>query len=410
MRALDALLAVPFRVRPGAGKTFTLARVIDALIDDGRTVGVSSNSHAAIDNVLQGVERFRAARVADEGVRPIAGLKKVGRKGDYESPLGDGAMVAEIVGSKKGDGWRTGTDLYGGTAWWFSAENGPTVDVLVVDEAGQVGLGHLVGMASAARNVVLVGDPMQLPQPTKGAHPRGSGASCLEHAIGERAVVDPGRGVFLGTTFRMHPELARFVSEAIYDGRLEADAGCANRRLVLTDGAHPGLKPTGLAFVELDHDGCTQRSEPEADEICRLYADLVGSRVVDRDGAERAMTPEDVLVVAPYNVQVNLLRERLAEIAGAENPRVGTVDRFQGQEAEAVLVSMTTSDAKSMPRDASFLLSRNRLNVAVSRARCLAVVVASSGLLDLDARSVEEMRLVNLLCRARAEGGTQSSS
>ena len=389
---------------PGAGKTYTLARVIDALVDDGLTVGVSSNSHAAIDNVLHGVERFRAGRVEREGVRPIGGLKKVNRKGDYASPLGDAAMVGEFTTSKKDD-WHEGVDLFGGTAWWFSGANGPTVDVLVVDEAGQVGLGHLVGMASASRNLVLVGDPMQLPQPTKGAHPRGSGASCLEHAIGERAVVEPERGVFLGTTFRMHPALARFVSEAIYDGKLEAAPACVNRRLVLADGVHPALKPAGLAFAELDHDGCTQRSEPEAEEIARLYADLVGSRVVDGDGVERAMTSEDVLVVAPYNVQVNLLRERLAPLAGEAGPRVGTVDKFQGQEAEAVLVSMTTSDADSMPRDASFLLSRNRLNVAVSRARCLAVVVASGGLLDLDARSVEEMRLANLLCWARIDAG-----
>jgi len=406
VRALDASWLC-IQGPPGAGKTYTLARVIDALIDDGRTVGVSSNSHAAIDNVLRGVERFRAGRMAGEGVRPISGLKKVGKKGDYESPLGDAAMVKELVKAKNGDDWQTGTDLFGGTAWWFSAENGPSVDVLLVDEAGQVGLGHLVGMASAARNVVLVGDPMQLPQPTRGAHPRGSGASCLEHVIGEHAVVPPERGVFLGTTWRMHPVLARFVSEAIYDGQLVAEAGCARRRLVLnaTNGSravHPALKPVGLSFVELDHDGCTQRSEPEADEIVRLYEQLIGARVVDREGVERAMTPKDVLVVAPYNVQVNLLHDRLAPLVGDAGPRVGTVDRFQGQEAEAVLVSMTTSDADSMPRDASFLLSRNRLNVAVSRARCLAVVVASGGLLDLDARSVEEMRLVNLLCRARA--------
>ena len=216
--------------------------------------------------------------------------------------------------------------------------------------------------------------------------------------------------MFLGTTWRMHPTLARFVSDAIYDGRLAAEKGCANQRLVLSDGrdAHPVLAPAGLGFVELDHDGCTQRSEPEADEIARLYTDLLATRVVDRDGVERAMTADDVLVVAPYNLQVNLLRERLAPLAGPDGARVGTVDRFQGQEAEAVIVSMTTSDAESMPRDASFLLSRNRLNVAISRARCLAIVVASSGLLDLDVRSVEEMRLANLLCRARAEANAAS--
>ena len=383
---------------PGAGKTYTLARVISALIDDGRTVGVSSNSHAAIDNVLAAVERFRAS----SGGEPFLGLKNGGGGGPYESPL-DEPMVVPYRKSKKGID--SDAVLFGGTAWWFCADDGPRVDVLVVDEAGQVSLGHLVGMASAARNVVLVGDPRQLAQPTKGAHPRGSERSCLEHVIGERAVVAPERGIFLGTTFRMHPDLARFVSDAIYDGRLEAEPACSNRRLVppADRDVHGAIGPAGLGFAELSHVGCTQRSEPEADEIARLYADLLACRVVDRDGVERAMTAEDIVVVAPYNVQVNLLRSRLESLAGAASPRIGTVDKFQGQEAEVSIVSMTTSDAESMPRDASFLLSPNRLNVAVSRARCLAVIVASGGLLDLDARSVGEMRLANLLCRARAE-------
>ena len=383
---------------PGAGKTYTLARVISALIDDGRTVGVSSNSHAAIDNVLTAVERFRAG----SGGAPFLGLKNGGGSAPYESPL-DEPMVRTYRKSKKGID--PDAVLFGGTAWWFCADDGPRVDTLVVDEAGQVSLGHLVGAAAAASNVVLVGDPRQLAQPTKGAHPRGSDRSCLEHVIGERAVVAPERGIFLATTFRMHPDLSRFVSDAIYDGRLEADPGCANRRLVLPADrdVHAAIGPAGLGFAELSHVGCTQRSEPEADEIARLYADLLACRVVDRDGVERAMAAEDVVVVAPYNVQVNLLRSRLAPLAGDASPRVGTVDKFQGQEAEVSIVSMTTSDAESMPRDASFLLSPNRLNVAVSRARCLAVIVASGGLLDLDARSVEEMRLANLLCWARAE-------
>ena len=383
---------------PGAGKTYTLARVISALIDDGRTVGVASNSHAAIDNVLAGLERFRAA----EGT-PFLGIKKVSSRGTYDSPL-EAPMV--VMFSKRKDAPDPAdANVVAGTAWWFAGDDCPPIDTLVVDEAGQVSLGHLVAMAARARNIVLVGDPRQLAQPTRGAHPRASGRSCLEHAIGEDAVVAPERGIFLGTTFRMHPALARFVSEAIYDGRLRSDAGCANRRLVLPENRdlHGALGPHGLGFAEVRSVGCTQRSEAEADEIVRLYADLLACRVAGSDGAERSMTPDDIVVVAPYNVQVNLLRTRLAPLSGNASPRVGTVDRFQGQEAEVSICSMTTSDAASMPRDASFLLSPNRLNVAISRARCLAVVVASGGLLDLDARSVEEMRLANLLCRARAE-------
>jgi uncharacterized protein len=164
---------------------------------------------------------------------------------------------------------------------------------------------------------------------------------------------------------------------------------------VLGPDAHPALKPAGLSFVPVLHQGCRQKSEEEATRTLNILMSLLAQRVMDRRGRERAMSLDDVLVVAPYNMQVNLLRSRLPDGA-----RVGTVDKFQGQEAEAVIVSMATSGAEDMPRDAAFLLSRNRFNVAISRARCLAVLVASPGLLDIVARSVDEMRLANLFCWA----------
>jgi uncharacterized protein len=201
----------------------------------------------------------------------------------------------------------------------------------------------------------------------------------------------------------MHPDLCRFVSDAVYEGRLHSEAGCTRQRLVLTPDAHPALKPTGLGFVAVAHDGNGQRSTEEADAVVAIYRSLLDQRVVDRHGAERPIAPDDILVIAPYNMQVNLLRRRLGAAA-----RVGTVDRFQGQEAEVVLVSMTTSGAEDMPRDVSFLLSRNRLNVALSRARCLAVMVASPGLLDMPVRTVEEMRLANLLCWAKDYADAQT--
>jgi superfamily I DNA and/or RNA helicase len=159
-----------------------------------------------------------------------------------------------------------------------------------------------------------------------------------------------------------------------------------------------------LSFFPVEHSGCRQKSNEEAEATRVILTSLLGQRVIDRNGRERAITLDDVLVVAPYNMQVNLLRSCLPDGA-----RVGTVDKFQGQEAEAVIVSMTTSGADDMPRDASFLLSRNRFNVAISRARCLAVIVASPALLDLVANSVDEMRLANLLCWA-AEFASESRS
>ena len=267
--------------------------------------------------------------------------------------------------------------------------------MLFVDEAGQVSLGNLVAMATAAKSVVLIGDQMQLAQPIQGAHPRESGCSALEFLLEGHAVVPPERGIFLSKTWRMHPDLCSFVSAAVYDGKLRSEAGCATQRLVPRKDAHPAVKPAGLSFFPVVHTGCRQKSEEEAEAVRQILASLVRARVVDRRGVERAMTIDDVLIVAPYNLHVNLL-----ESPSARGARVGTVDRFQGQEAEAVVFSMATSGADEMPRDLAFLLSRNRFNVAISRARCPAVLVASPGILDIAANSVDEMKLANTFCWA----------
>lgn len=373
---------------PGAGKTYTTSHLIAALIADGRTVGIASNSHKAIDNVLHAVE----TRLGELG-RPV---ERLGQKKDSGE---DGFVGAGYIESVTANGQiDPSLPVLAGTAWLFAREElRGSRDVLFVDEAGQVSLGNIVAMAPAARSLVLVGDQMQLAQPIQGAHPRYSGVSALDHLLQGEAVVPAERGIFLSRTWRMHPDLCRFVSEAVYDGALKSEAACANQRLVLRADAHSALKPTGLSFQPVAHAGCRQRSEEEGDEITSIVDNLLGHRVVDRKGEERAIGLDDILVVAPYNMQVNLLRARLPDGA-----RVGTVDKFQGQEAEVVLVSMATSGADDMPRDASFLLSRNRLNVAISRARCLAILVASPGLLDLVAGSIDEMRLANVFCWAEA--------
>ncbi|MCJ2126995.1 TM0106 family RecB-like putative nuclease [Methylobacterium sp. J-077] len=391
VRALDRSWLV-IQGPPGAGKTYTISHLIAALIADGKTVGIASNSHKAIDNVLHAVE----TRLHEAGQSvAILGQKKDGAGDDGYTGRG---YVASVTDNKKVD---PSLPILAGTAWLFAREElWASRDVLFVDEAGQVSLGNLVAMAQSARALVLVGDQMQLAQPIQGAHPRDSGVSALDHLLEGYTVVPPERGIFLARTWRMHPDLCGFVSAAVYDGQLRAEAGCARQRLVLGPDAHPALKPAGLAFRPVAHMGCRQKSEAEADEVRAILASLLGQRVVDRRGVERAMTLDDVLVVAPYNMQVNLLKSRLPQGA-----RVGTVDRFQGQEAEIVVVSMATSGAEDMPRDAAFLLSRNRFNVAISRARCLAVLIASPGLLDLVANSVEEMRLANLFCWAAEASG-----
>jgi superfamily I DNA and/or RNA helicase len=267
------------------------------------------------------------------------------------------------------------------------------LDYLFVDEAGQVSLANAIAAGQSARNLILVGDQMQLAQPTQGSHPDSTGLSCLEYLLDGRATVPPELGVFLARSRRMHPDVCRFVSDAIYEGRLESIPETARHRIL--PGPATSLVPaeTGVVWVPVGHDGCTQSSDEECDAIVAIVEELLGRRVVDDDGIERPMEPKDILIVAPFNLQVRCLRERLDP-----RIRVGSVDKFQGQEALVVIVSLCASTVEEAPRGAEFLLSPNRLNVAVSRAQALAVVVGSPMLLDMRCRSVEEMRLVNLLC------------
>ena len=251
-------------------------------------------------------------------------------------------------------------------------------------------------MGVCAKNVILVGDQMQLSQPLKGSHPGRSGLSALEYLLGDAATVPTERGIFLSKTRRMHPDLCRFISDAFYDGRLMPEVGNEKQRLVLKPDADPSLKPTGLQFIGIEHEGCSQKSEQEADRIRQLYQSLLGQRWTDREGIVHPIGVKDILVVSPYNMQVNLLRTRLPEGA-----RVGTVDKFQGQEAAVVLISMATSSGDDLRRQIEFLYSRNRLNVAISRARCLAVIVASPLLLEASCSTIDQLRLVNALCWAK---------
>lgn len=374
---------------PGSGKTYTSSHIIVELMRAGRRVGVASNSHKAIHNLLAAVER----RAVETGFS-FRGIKK--STANEETWYG-GRFIRNVTSSSAID---PKADLIAGTAWLFAREEfDQTLDVLFVDEAGQVSLANMVAMGLAARNLVLVGDQMQLAQPVQGVHPGESGQSVLDYLLEGAATIPPDRGIFLGTTWRMHDEVCRFISEVVYEGRLHPEPGTRNQRVLLGAGAHPTLVPTGIRFVPVQHRGCSQKSEEEGRVIREIYASLLAQRFRDRNGAEHPFGVENILVVSPYNVQVNHLRSLLP--AGA---RVGTVDKFQGQEAEVVLVSMATSGAEDLPRDIDFLYSRNRLNVALSRARSLALVAASPRLLEIPCGTVEQMRLVNTLCRVAYAG------
>lgn len=287
--------------------------------------------------------------------------------------------------------------LVAATAYELAKHPADSFDFLVVDEAGQVSLGNLLAMTGCAKNLVLVGDQMQLPQPVQGVHPGETGLSAMDYAMQDHPTVPRERGILLNVSWRMHPDVCDFISAAVYEGRLRAEASTEGQRLVLADGLHEALRPTGISTIDLDHEGCTQSSEEEAAVIAELLDQLTRLRWVDHVGEERPITLDDVVIVSPFNMQVGLLKKRLPKGA-----RVGTVDKFQGQEAPVVLVSMATSFGGDAPRGTEFLFNRNRLNVAISRAKCLAVVVKGRRLLDLPTPCLADLPRLDLLARAEA--------
>jgi uncharacterized protein len=241
------------------------------------------------------------------------------------------------------------------------------------------------------RNLILLGDPQQLAQPSHGTHPPGAGVSALEHILGDRATMLAGAGLLLDQTYRMHPDLCRFTSETFYDGKLHGIDGLGRQQIV-GSGA-------GLRVVEVAHQGNTNASPEEAREVARLTAQLTRQVWHDKDGTERPVTACDILIVTPYNAQIRAIQTALAA-SGQAGFKVGTVDKFQGREAPVVIYSMATSSADQAPRGMEFLYDLHRLNVATSRARALAIIVASPDLIRVSCRTPQQMILANALCRA----------
>jgi len=371
---------LPIQGPPGTGKTYVTARAILALLRQGARVGVTSNSHEAIRNVLTGC--LAAAEAEDLPFTLDLVHKTSGPQDGYpeDSP---------VRRTTSNDEAAAGRHIVGATAWFFCREeNIQAFDWLFVDEAGQVGLANMAAMGRAAKNIVLVGDPQQLPQVIQGAHPDPVGRSCLEWMIGESGTVAGDRGIFLSVSRRMHPQICDFISDQVYGGRLESHPETAVQRVTGT--RYPAA---GAYFVPLAHEGNTQTAPEEALAIRDAVTELLTGQWQGKTGAPRAISARDIIVVAPYNAQVNALREVLPD-----GVRVGTVDTFQGQEAPVCLVSMTASSAEESARGMEFLLSRNRINVAVSRAKALALVFGAARLREAACSSLDEIRLVNTLC------------
>jgi uncharacterized protein len=284
-------------------------------------------------------------------------------------------------------------NLAAGTSWlWASAKMTGAVAVLFVDEAGQISLANVVAMSTATSSIVLLGDPQQLDQPMQGSHPPGADGSALAHVLDGAATIPPDQGLFLETTWRLHPVLCEFTSEVFYDDRLESEGHLDRQRLNLAGAAVDGVGPR---MVSVATTGADNESPIEAEIVADLATTLVrDGSWTNAAGVAGHLTWNDVLIVAPFNAQVGAIRRRLPPEA-----RVGTVDKFQGQQAPISLYSMTTSSPELAPRGMEFLYSRNRLNVATSRARCVSVVVASPDLFRVRARTPEQMRLANAFCR-----------
>ncbi|MDQ6847672.1 MAG: TM0106 family RecB-like putative nuclease [Candidatus Dormibacteraeota bacterium] len=374
---------LPVQGPPGSGKTHTGAAAILDLVTavPRRPVAVTALSHRAITHLV--------SRVCAEARRRGVTIRVMQRSDDR----GCDDPQVECVGSHAPivDALHEGTvDVVAGTAWLLAREElSGRFDTLVVDEAGQLSVANVLAVAPCARNVVLLGDPQQLEQPSQGTHPPGAEASALGHLLAGEETIAPDRGLFLDISWRLHPDVCSYISDNFYDSRLRSSPETASQR-VLGGGEPAG---TGLRWLPVEHSGNRSSSEQEAAAVARLVASLLGRRWVDRDGVERPLSAADVLVVAPYNAQVAAVRR-----AVPEGVTIGTVDRVQGQEAAVVIYSMATSLAEDVPRGMEFLYSRHRMNVAVSRARCLAILVCSPDLLRVACTTAAQIPLANALC------------
>ena len=367
---------------PGSGKSTVGAEMIADLAEEGRRIGVTANSHKVIGELLA-----KVAQAAEErGVRV-----RIGQRSNDEPTFTDAVHMKDndVARDSLAEG---AVDVLGGTTWLWSREDMiGSVDVLFIDEAGQMSLADAVAASLCTRNLALIGDPQQLDQPLQGTHPPGAERSVLAHVLSGDRVMPDQFGLFLDGSWRLHPGISSYTSEVFYEGRLHSHPGRESLYLL----GVPPLSGTGIRFLPVPHSGRTSESPEEASEVAQLVRDLLSSdpTYTDAEGIAHLLEEGDVLLITPYNAQVRTLSEALPGF------RIGTVDKFQGQEAPISIYSMATSSSEEAPHGMEFLYNLNRLNVATSRARCLALVVASPGLLKVRCRTPRQMRLANAVAR-----------
>jgi uncharacterized protein len=381
--------------------------MIDGLLAAGKKVGVTSNSHKAVVNLLSA-----CGEAANRGSRKLVGIK-AGDEPDADLHAANPGLAHVEDNSKARANYVGG--VVGGTAWLFTRPEWKNeLDFLFVDEAGQVPLANVVAMSRSANNLVLLGDQMQLEQPVQGSHPGDAGLSALQYALKDttaskpdapvfHAVVPADLGLFLGESRRMHPDVCRFISESIYENRLGSLTECGRQKITCpSSGARFVTKESGIVFSGVEHDGDIQQSDEEVERVKAIYAEMLGRGYTAKDGITKALELDDFLFIAPYNAQVRALQRALPKGA-----RVGSVDKFQGQEAAVCILSLCSSYGEYGSRGLRFILDRARINVAISRAKCLAIVVGDPRIANSAPASIGEMMLLNLYCKIK--GGTNAS-
>jgi predicted RecB family nuclease len=385
-RIVQALQDSVFAIQgpPGSGKTYTGARMICELVKRGQKIGVTALSHKVIRNLLNAV-----VEAAHE--KGVAGVRCMHR--DKNGEESDAVAVAKKDNDEALEALRSGkANVVGGTSWLWSCEAASeTVDVLFIDEAGQMSLADVLAVSQAAKNLVLLGDPQQLERPLKGSHPDGAEKSALEHLLHGRKTIPADMGYLLPESWRLHPNVCKFTSEVFYEDKLSSHAIARSRVLQ----GHAWLNGAGLWFVPVQHEGNRNSCAEEVEVVAEIVKGLLKPSVkwICGAGHSRGLKEEEILIVAPYNAQVADLGARLP------NMRIGTVDKFQGQEAPVVIYSLTTSSPEDAPRGMEFLYSLNRLNVATSRAMSNVILVGSPRLLEPECKNPRQMQLANALCR-----------
>ena len=388
---------------PGSGKTWALARAVIECVIAGQKVGLCAFKHETLKSMVDAItEALNDPKISARLKSSSMNLKVMRKIERDEKPADETITVTEVDKNQEiFDAIESNShNIFAGTAWVFTDEKAPVLDVIFIDEAGQMSLANAVGVSTAAKSLVLVGDPQQLAQPGKGSHPLmpeeatelypfGATASALQHVLKNNETVPDDEGIFLDVTQRLHPEICKFISEAMYNGRLENAPHCNKRSIIMAAGAHE----SGIRWCPVEHEGNKMYSTEEVDAIKNIVSQFVGSSVINKSGEVRTLSEADIMIVAPYNSQVNDLKVALPDC------KVGTVDKFQGLESPIVILSLTASSSEDVPRGMDFLYSTNRFNVAVSRAKTLCIVVGSPRLLAARCNSVRQLQLVNVLCR-----------